>query len=374
MKPIRVLHVLGELNRGGAETMVMNIYRKIDRNKVQFDFIIHTTEECDYSEEIRALGGRIFSISKYKVTNHKKYIYEWNQFFENHKEYRIIHGHVRSTASIYLKIATEYQISTIAHSHNTSSGRGLKAMIKNYLQKSITIHSNHLFACSDKAGKWLFGESILVDKRYKVMKNAIDPKKFEYNENIREKIRSQLQLKEDKLIGHIGRFHPQKNHDFLIDVFYELHKLDPKTKLLLVGEGELYTNIKKKVKALNIEKDVIFTGVRNDVHQLLQAIDVFVLPSLYEGLGIVVIEAQAASCNCLVADTLPQDVKITGLVNFMSLQTHKKEWAKKILSISKNDTRISRYSEITESGYNIDKVAEEYQKFYLNEYNINKKV
>lgn len=372
MQPIRVLHVLGRLDRGGAETMVMNIYRKIDRNKVQFDFVIHTKDKCDYSDEIRSMGGRIFSVPKYNVKNHIKYIKEWKRFFDKNREYKIIHGHVRSTGSLYLGVAKKYGLTTIAHSHNTSSGKGIKALVKNILQKSLTKYSDFLFACSNDAGKWLFGDNVINDNRYHLIKNAIDVKKFDFHPIVRTKIREELMVDETLLVGHVGRFHPQKNHDFIIDVFSELHSLRPDVALVLIGEGDLLPNIKKKVEKLSLSDSVIFTGVREDVAAYLQAIDIFLLPSLYEGLGIVVVEAQAASCSCLVSDSVPLDVKVTDLVNFMSLSEGKHAWAKKILEISKNQNRKSRMNEIFDSGYHIDGVGDWYQEFYLREHENNK--
>lgn len=371
MKPIRVLHVLGRLDRGGAETMVMNIYRNINRDKVQFDFIIHTDDECDYSKEIRMMGGQIFSIPQYKVVNHLQYIKEWELFLKKNKEYKIIHGHVRSTGSLYLKIAKKYGLTTIAHSHNTSSGKGIKASIKNVLQQSLTNYADFLFACTNDAGKWLFGEQILKDSRYHVVKNAIDANKFDFNPLIRKTVREELKVNNRIVIGHIGRFHSQKNHDFLIDIFYEIHLLEPDAILLLIGDGELLPKIKCKVQQLSLNDNVMFMGVREDISDLLQAMDVFVLPSLYEGLGIVAVEAQAASCKCLVSDSTPIDVKVTDLVSFMPLDKGKHEWAKKILEIIKNRNRASKIDKIISSGYHIDSVAIWYQEFYLKEYTHN---
>jgi glycosyltransferase involved in cell wall biosynthesis len=366
-KPIRILHVLGGMNRAGAETMIMNLYRNIDRTKLQFDFIVHTNEKCDYDEEIRALGGKIYSIPQYIGKNHFKYILAWNKFFRNHPEYKIIHGHVRSTASIYLKIAKKFELITIAHSHSTSSGTGIASIVKNTLQYPIRFTADYFLACSKFAGEWLFGNKICKKNNFHILKNAIDTKKFNYNENIRLNKREELGIENKFVIGHVGRFQPPKNHDFLIQIFSEIINKNPHSVLLLVGEGELKNKVQKKVIHLGISDSVIFTGKRSDISEIVQAMDVFVFPSLYEGLGIGVVEAQASGLPCVIADTIPQEALITDLVEVLSLKKPKEYWAKEILKYNEKEkySRNSTYEQIKLNGYDIEETSKWLEKFYL---------
>ena len=208
---IRILHVLGSLDRGGAETMIMNLYRNIDRSKVQFDFLIHTDRECDYNEEIRSMGGKIYSLKRFKGYNLCQYIKQFKDFFIKHPEYEIIHGHMRSTASIYLKIAKSMGRYTIAHSHNTSSGNGISALGKNLIQLPLRYIADYYFACSIEAGEWLFGKKIIKSDKFYILKNAIDMGAFVFNQNIRDLKRKELGFEDFFIIGNVGRFHELMN-------------------------------------------------------------------------------------------------------------------------------------------------------------------
>ena len=216
---IRVLHNIGNLNYGGSQALVMSIYRQIDRSKVQFDFITTVDKSGGFYDEAKLLGANIFVCPNYEGKNHKIFCAWWDDFFKEHKEFKIIHGHVRSTASIYLKIAKRHGLVTIAHSHNTSNGTGKSAFIKNLLQVPIRYIADWCFACSDEAGQWLFGKKIINKSKYVLLSNAIDGNRFQYSQETRNKMRRQLGLEEKIIIGHNGRFVPQKNHFFLIDVF-----------------------------------------------------------------------------------------------------------------------------------------------------------
>ncbi len=360
--PIRILHVLGGLDAGGTETMLMNLYRNIDKEKVQFDFLIHTERNCTYSDEVLSLGGKIFSISKYRGINHISYKREWKSFFKEHSEYNVIHGHMRSTASIYLNIAKKFGRCTIAHSHSTSSGRGISALVKRILQYKIKHIADYFFACSHQAGEWLFGKKIVQSEKFKILNNAITPKNFTFDENIRNIKRKELKLGDCFTIGHIGRFEKPKNHKFLIDVFFEVIKRRENAKLLLVGDGTLKNSIIKKVKRLGIENKVIFAGIRTDINHILQAMDVLLFPSTYEGLGIAVIEAQASSLPCVVSNNIPKEAFITDIIFSISLKSNIKEWTNKVLTC-KRDEIINEY-DITNEGYNIDEIVIWLTKFY----------
>lgn len=365
MKDIpRILHVLGGLNRGGAETMVMNIYRAIDSSLMQFDFVVHTKEKCDYNDEILSMGGRIHYIPQYTGTNHMHYKKAWIQLFENYPEYKIIHGHVRSTASIYLRIAKRKGLVTIAHSHSTSSGSGFPSIIKNILQYPIRYIADYLFACSKSAGKWLFGKNSINRDNFYILKNAIDTEKFIYDEKIRLIKREELKLKDKFVVGHIGRFTASKNHELLIDIFKFVHDRDNNAVLLLIGDGELRPKIENKIRDMSMKDCVIFIGKRSDVSDLLQAMDIFVFPSFYEGLGIAAIEAQVSGLPCLVSNTIPEEVFITRQIESLDLNCSLSHWGNRILNY-KNYIRRNKYEESSFNGYDINETTNWLQNFYL---------
>lgn len=364
-RPIRVLQVLAQMNRGGAESMMMNLYRHMDRTKVQFDFIVHTDKKCAFDDEIQSLGGKIYRVPAYRGANHLRYQNCWEKFFKKYPEYKIIHGHVRSTAAIYLKIAKKYGLMTIAHSHSTSSGTGLSAIVKNILQYPIRYTADYLFACSESAGTWLFGERACKKDNFFIMNNAIDAKEFIYNKDKRTEKREEFQIEDKFVIGHVGRFQIPKNHEFLLDIFKAVHDKIKNAVLLLIGDGDLRLTIEKKVHCLGLSDSVIFTGVRQDIPELLQVMDVFVFPSLYEGLGIVTIEAQAAGLHCIAADTIPKEADVTDLMETVSLKESATYWASKILNYRDGYQRRNTYDQINLSGYDIGETTQWLENFYL---------
>lgn len=367
-EPIRVLHVFSCLNRGGAETMIMNLYRNIDRTKVQFDFIEHTSEPCDYDDEVKELGGKIYRFPRYTGKNHFKYKNAWNEFFQEHSEYKIIHGHIRSTAAIYLKIAKKYGLITIAHSHNTSSGTGFQAIVKNILQYPIRYIADYFFACSKSAGEWLFGEKICNSDNFFILKNAIDTKKFIFNEDIRAKKRRELQIEDKLVVGHVGRFHTPKNHNFIIKIFYEIQKQVPNAVLLLIGDGELRPKVEKQIEVLGIKDKVILTGVVPNVNDYMQAMDVFVFPSLFEGLPVALVEAQASGLPCVVSDVITREVAITPYIKYVSLNLSPEEWAKEVLISSRGIQRYKCAEMIVKAGFDVVQVANDLCSWYIEKY------
>ncbi|OMD74813.1 glycosyl transferase family 1 [Paenibacillus odorifer] len=358
--PIRILHVFGIMNCGGAETFIMNVYRNIDREKVQFDFIVHSQDEGYYDDEIKSLGGVKYVVPKFKGTNLIDYKKSWKFFFDTHSEYRIIHSHIRSTASIFLKIAKRQGLKTIIHSHSTSSGSGFSAYVKDLLQLPLRDIADYRFACSTEAGKWLFRK-----RDFNIVKNGINSEEYIYNMKSREYVREKLGLDGKFVIGHIGRFNEPKNHFFIVDIFKTIHEMDPKSALLLVGEGDLRLEVENRINELNLQSNVIFTGIRSDIPELLHAMDVFLFPSLYEGLGIVVIEAQAAGLPCVVSDTVPEEVAITDLVDFFSLRKSEKEWSEQIMKYIGYGKRLDTSEKIKKSGYEINEQVTFLEKFYL---------
>lgn len=365
-KPIRVLQVLGGLEAGGAETFVMNLYRKIDKSKVQFDFVKHITHKGVFEDEIHQMGGKIYQCPRYTGKNHFSYCKWWNNFFEEHPEYHVIHGHVRSTAAIYLKIAKNHGLVTIAHSHSTSNGSGIAAIVKDVMQLPIRYQADYLFACSDKAGKWLFGEKALTRSNYRMIPNGIDLKRFAFCEEKRQQMRQELGIAEDTFVlGHIGRITIPKNHQFLVELFAEYHKESPNSKLLLVGDGELFETVQRQCTQLGISDAVIMVGSKTNTENYYQAMDVFVFPSLWEGLGIVAIEAQANGLTCLVSENVPKEAILTENTKALSLQS-KDAWMNELKKVPVGERMQTKNNSIQQ--YDICTIADWLQQFYLEQH------
>lgn len=361
--PIRVLQVVTYMGRGGLETMLMNYYRHIDHSKVQFDFLTHREFDGDYDNEIKELGGNVYHLSNLNPLS-IDYKTSLNDFFENHPEYKIVHSHLDCMAGIPLKYAKLNNVPLrIAHAHNSNQTKDLKYPLKLLYKRNIKKNANYLFACGDEAGKWMFNTN-----DFKVLNNAINAKDYTFNTNIRNNKRKEFGISDDSiLVGHVGRFFPQKNHDFLIDIFNQFHKDHPNSYLMLVGEGELKSSIQDKIKFLGLEDYVIFTGLRSDVNELLQAMDIFLFPSLYEGLPVSIIEAQAAGLPCLISDKVPIECKKTDLVYQLNLEDSVNVWSDKIYEL-RHITRRDTYEEIKESGFDIVENAKWLENFYIDLY------
>jgi len=358
-EPIRVLCVLATLNRGGAETMCMNIYRAIDKSKVQFDFVKHYPDKGAYEDEVESLGGKIYCAPTYKFYNHFQYVSWWKQFLQDHPEYKIIHGHYYTISAIYFKVAKKYGLKTIAHSHNSNESRGkLDGIIRNYLISKINNYSDYRFACSIDAGKWIF-----KNRPFTVINNAIDASLYRYNQETRTVVRKELGLNDGLVIGTVGGYRAQKNPQGIIEIFKEVHKLNPNSKFVWVGDGELREQIQRQIKESGLQECFLLLGVRSDVDRILQAIDVFIMPSLYEGLSVAAIEAQASGTQSVFSTTISSDVKITEFVHFVDLDNYQL-WAKTIteLNIDKHDSYLS----IVNAGYDINENAKSIQQFYCN--------
>lgn len=364
---IRVLHVLGGLNRGGAETIVMNLYRIIDKTKVQFDFIIHSENETDYISEIKNLGGRIFIFPKFKGYNIIEYCTTWKKFLSEHSEYKILHSHVRSYASIFLPIANNFGLKTIVHSHSTSNGEGIKGTIKNFLQKPIASQADFLFSCSTEAGRWLFGNDSINNDNYYLVRNSIDINRYRFNENIRNEYRRNLNLTNLTVYCHVGRLSEPKNHMFLIDIFKEITKKEPNSMLLIVGDGELRNDIESKIRKLNLQNKVILMGSRDDVEKILQAADIFLFPSLWEGLPVSVIEAQAAGLPTLVSNRVTKEVDISPCIKFLPIDHGIDIRVNKIMNMSKE--RLPKAENfVISAGYDISETSKWLLEFYRSLY------
>lgn len=367
MEPVRILQVLASLDRGGAETMIMNLYRNIDKNKIQFDFVVNDrVEEYAYESEIKKLGGRIFRMPKYKISNYFPYKNAWIQLISQHPEWKIVHGHHTSPASIYLKVAKAFNCKTIAHSHIAGEEKTVKSRMKIIMRYPLRYIAHYLFACSRAAGEWLFGEKECNRDNFYVLNNAIDAKKFSFNVSVRNEKRKELQLEDKYVIGHVGRFQTQKNHTFLIDIFKGVADKYENAVLLLVGDGELRPSLEKKVNHLGLSDKVIFTGVRADISDLMQAMDVFVFPSLYEGLPVTLIEAQASGLPCVVSDTITKEIYLTNLIKSVELSSTVKEWSEEILNFKIESNKRDTSKEIIGAGYDVEKNSKWIEEFYFN--------
>ena len=358
--PIRVLQVVTHMNRGGLETMLMNYYRHIDRNKVQFDFLVHRNERADYDDEIESLGGKIYRLPRlvpWSISYRKKL----ELFFRTYPQYRIVHVHQDCLSSVILKVAQKCSIPVrIAHSHSSSQDKDYKYPIKLFYKQFIPKYATALFACGRIAGDWMFGGA-----PFEVLNNAINTQEYRYKDATARRIREQLAIsKEAFVIGHVGRFSPPKNHAFIIDIFAEAVKKDPKAILMLVGDGDLRSDIEDKVKSLGLEDCVVFTGVCDNVNEMMQAMDVFVFPSLYEGLPVSMVEAQASGLPCIISEKVPSDCSIADLVQTISLTESPELWAKQILS-AKNTHHRDTYEEIMCSGFDITENAKWLEEYYL---------
>lgn len=331
-EPKRVLHFQGRMGKGGAETFMMNTFRNIDRNKIQFDFLIyHDFKDVKpYNDEIEALGGRVFS-----VPNPKKhplaYIKAIKHLFSDH-HFDIVHNEAFFGGGLNLKLAYKAGIQKrIAHSHATTDGKKsvVSKVARLILDKWLFKYATDLLACSTEAGKGLFGEN----HPFLFVPNGIDLKQYQDNPESKEQSKKALDISEDTLlIGNIGRFEDQKNHDFLIDIFNQLVALNPKSNLLLIGEGSLETQVRNKVSRLGLTDHVHFLGVREDIPRLLNAMDVMVMPSLYEGLPISAVEAQAANVKLVLSTEVSKETVLSKNVSFLSLSDSPKVWAETILT------------------------------------------
>ena len=361
--PIRILHVIGVLNRGGAETMIMNLYRSIDRTKVQFDFVENEGDEAAFDAEIRRLGGRIYHCPRYKGLNHFAYERWWNDFFKSHRgEYPIVHGHIGSTAAIYLSIAKKYGAFTIAHSHSA----GLGSTMYRIFAFPTRYIADHFFACSRAAGVSGYGKKVGNDiSRCQMLNNAINAKKFVFCREARQQMRNDLHISDNTVvIGHVGRFVEAKNHLFLIDVFADVHRRNPDSVLLLVGDGELRPSIEAAIQEKRLEESVILAGVRANAWDYYQAMDVFVFPSLYEGLPVSLVEAQAAGLHCCVSSNVPSDAAITDLVEFIPLEYGAERWAEIAINRAQ-EPRENMLHAIQSAGFDVASTAKWLEDFYI---------
>ncbi|MDD3341524.1 MAG: glycosyltransferase family 1 protein [Bacilli bacterium] len=360
--PIRILQIVPNMQMGGLETFIMNLYRNMDRSKVQFDFLVHYQARKFFDDEIDDKGGKIYHFSLRDNNNIIKYIKELNKFYKNHPEYKVIHCHMSSIGFINFLIAKKNGIKVrIAHSHNSSTDSSIKGKVKRIMMLPYKYVSTINYACSTEAGKYLYG-----NKPFDMIPNAIDPKKFKFDEKNRDNLRKKYNIdKSNILIGHIGRFNIQKNHEFLLDSFSEALKENDNLRLMLIGDGELMPNVKKRIHQLNLQNYVTLTGVVDDSWKYYSAFDIFALPSIFEGLPVVGVEAQCSGVYCLFADNITKDVEISDRIEYLKL--NKTVWKNKFINIdTKNRNRNSYFNCINKSDFNINKISKYLEHEYLN--------
>lgn len=360
---IRVLQCVNDMHRAGLETMLMNYYRHIDRNKIQFDFLTHRPYRSDYDDEIEALGGRIYYAPRLYPQNFPKYFRYMRDFFKEHPEYKIVHSHIDSMSFMPLLAAKKAGVPVrIAHSHNTSIDRDMKYFLKQYFRFQIPKVANYFCACGKEAGEFLFGS-----KEYQYIPNAIEVGRFLYDPKVRERTRRNLGWDGHYIIGHVGRLSYQKNHDYLVKIFKEISMQDDSALLVLIGVGEKEEEIRKLIEKLGLTKKVAMLGSRSDVNELYQAMDVFVMPSFFEGIPVVGVEAQFSGLPCVFSDKVPRQVKFAENVKFISLKESEKEWAKNIMEYKglhrKEDPKLALNSE-----YNIQNACLLLENYYLSFY------
>ncbi|MFD0961394.1 glycosyltransferase family 1 protein [Paenibacillus chungangensis] len=367
---ITVLQAAVNMNRGGAETLLMNLYRHIDRSKVQFHFL--TCREGCYDDEIRSLGGVIHRIPYIDKIGPYAYRAALKQFFTEYGyQYQVVHSHMDRMSGLVLYAAKQAGVPVrIAHSHNTRSEGSLAAKLyKRYASLYIGFAATHRFACSEEAGKWLFPWK---RREVQLLKNGIMSDMFAYRPLVRHEVRKELGIAEGTIVlGHVGRFNEQKNHALLLDIFRSWLRRNVNSCLLLAGEGPLRLAMEEKARSLDMSENVKFLGVRSDIERLMQAFDAFVFPSRHEGLPVTLIEAQAAGLPCIVSDTITREVDLgMGLVTFHA-NGSLREYEEAIQSVSGRERRMDTQAELYRCGYDIRETAAWLQQYYRKQCEVN---
>ncbi len=365
---VRILHVVGTMDLGGAETFIMNLYRKIDREKVQFDFLCHNRIEAEYTDEILSMGGKMYMVEGISHVGFLKYEKSLYDFFKSHPEYQVVHSHQNDLNGLILKQAARAGVKVrVSHSHTEYHYKDfLRKAMFSFFKWNVNRYTTDAFACSKPSGNMLYTGKL--KKNFDVVYNGIDTNRFAYSAEKRQTIEDELNLGNGPIIGHVGRFAPVKNHSFIIDVFNEFLKTHLNAKLLLVGTGDTLAQTKDNVKALGIENSVIFLGSRTDVDSILSAVDIFLFPSIFEGLPVSVVEAQCSGLQVITSDTISKDTVITDLITRMPLSCSAKEWAEKMdkLYINSKSTDRSAYSNtVNNAGFDAKQIAKSLVDRYL---------
>lgn len=366
---IRVSQVVGRMMGGGVEANVMNYYRHIDKSRIQFDFIVQNDSTVVPEQEIKELGGRIFYIPSYKniiaYTNSLYHIF-------NSIHPLIVHSNMNAISVFTLKAAKRAEVPIrIAHSHSTGNpNETVKNVVKNMLKPYSKIYPTELVACSEYSGKWLFGEDAVQQGKVKIIKNAIESDRFTFSASLRNNTRKMLGIPAETVaIGVVGRFCAQKNQAFALHVFADILKKNPNAHLYFAGDGDSRQEIEGKVSSMKLNASVDFLGNRSDINLLYQAFDVLLMPSLYEGLPVAGIEAQAASLPIIASDKITNEASIVSNgMTFISLDAPSEVWADAVLQAAHQSRKpgAERHREIIEAGYDISQNADEVSSWYEN--------
>ncbi len=359
----RILQCIGSLGYGGSQTFLMEVYRKIDRTRIQFDFVVFPESIEGFYPEVAQLGGRVYVCPRYNGKNHMAFQNWWISFFREHPEYTIIHGHVRSVAVIYLSIAKRYGLTTVVHSHSTSNGSGISSLVKGVMQYPLRYTADWLLACSDTAGKWLYGKQATRSAHYQVVPNCVDTERFRFSAGKRSQIRERLKIAEtDVVYGHVGRFTVPKNHDFLVRAFAKIYANKKNAWLMLIGSGVLMESAQVLSHELGIQDRVLFLGIQKQPEAFYSAMDVFLFPSLWEGMPMTVVEAQVSGLPCYLSDTVTRNVKLTSLVQYLPIDAGTDPW----LCCARDcpGQRKDVIQPVIDAGFDSCTVAEKLMHFY----------
>ncbi len=373
---INVLHLKKSIGSDGATESILNIYEHLDREKIRFDFLVYSSDDNRNVRRITDLGGKVhyIPIEKTKI----KFLRVFDRALELYRflkenPYNVLHidtdDPYRALELLIGKLAGVKV--RIIHAHgirNAENNKGvstIKRAVQDICKKLISRTATDFFACSRSVAEWMFTRKVLESDRLKIIRNGIGVHNFAFNHKVRDKYRNLLGIQDKFVIGHVGRLVHVKNQEFLLEVFQEIYRQNPNIVLLIVGEGELERALKEKAQNLGLEKSVIFLGSRSDVAELMQAMDVFVLPSHYEGLGIVAIEAQAAGLKTICSNTVPQETKVTNLIEYLPLELGAEGWSKTIIKYQEGYKRVDTSSQIIKAGYDIKQIAKELERFYI---------
>jgi len=362
MQKIKVLQVVSKMGNGGIEKFLMNLYSHIDRNKVEFAFVVHTKEEQIYDKLILEYGGKILRVPRFKLYNIIGYIISWFKLFRENNDYKLMHCHMVSVASIYITISKFFNITSIVHSHSTRSDVGAIRYLKSAFQYPIRFLANYKFACSSEAGIALFGKR----KSFTKIPNAINTEEYMFNQTIRDNYKTLFNLKDKFIIGHVGRINPTKRQDFIIDIMdyivnkkkiYDYH-------FVSVGNGSLIDKLITKVERLNLNNHVTFLGYRDDISNIMQMFDMIIFPSLYEGFPVTLIESQCSGLNALISSHLTRDVNLTSLIKRVDIEEKAAVWGNEALKLKMTNNRENYYEIVKSKGFDIKQLADILARFY----------
>lgn len=365
---IRVLQVIGAMDRGGAEAMIMNLYRVIDRRNVQFDFLVHEQRECDFDEEIRELGGKIYRLPRLNGLNYFSYRRLCRQFFAEHSEHPVVHGHIGSSAAIYLGEAKRAGRVAIAHSHAQSFLKGVAKIGFNAFSYPTRYVADWFIGCSYEAGRDRFGEKVVEGDRFFILNNGIDVELYRCNNALHEAAKRDMGLDGVPVVGHVGRFAPEKNHSFLLEAFAYFLKSYPSAVLMLIGRGPLEDDVKRRAREMGVIDSVRFMGVRNDVPDLLRAMDVFVFPSIKEGFSLAAAESQAAGLPVLLSMGVPEHAVITDKAKRIPLSMGAEKWAaamRDAFESASGKPRVDCVDQVRAHGFDVRDTADRLLRFYV---------